>query len=442
MRSRIAGFSSLVIALAAGQPRSACADEAPQPELRRMRLDECVATALAKNVDVQTANEETSASESARAGVGGAFGPKLRVDATATQYDSAYVVMGFPVHDAFTWNTTVSLTQPVSQLFAIYDAYKVSDLGVDIAAIRREAVRRETAARVVEAYYRLLQAQRLSEVAVASVDQLEAQLKQAQSFHTNGIVSRDDVLRAQLAAANAQQRLIQARARVTVERSRLAVLMGMRPDSMIDVQPLPADQIPARDTLTLERAEQLGETQRVELREVDRRIEQSEYDKRLAWAKLAPHVNAVAAYIHNEGSPFMPLNSGYVGATATWDVWDWGTTTSGISQAKARHNQAMLARTKLDDQIRLEIRQAFVGVGSASEAMTVAQASVASAEEHFRLVKKRYEANAATSFDVVDAESLLTQARAQLQTAIYDFLIARSALRRAMGEPPDALARP
>jgi len=46
------------------------------------------------------------------------------------------------------------MTPPVTALFAIYDAHKVRDLGVDIAAVRREATRRETALRVVESYCR------------------------------------------------------------------------------------------------------------------------------------------------------------------------------------------------------------------------------------------------------------------------------------------------
>jgi outer membrane protein TolC len=278
-------------------------------------------------------------------------------------------------------------------------------------------------------------------VAVASVDQLGAQLRQANSFHANGLVSEDDVLRAQLAVAGAQQRLIQARARVTLERARLAVLMGMPPDAAIDAQPLPGDQVPARDAVSLEQAERTAEAGRVELREVEKRIEASGHDTRLAYLKLAPQVSAVGAYVHNVGSLFSQVNSGYVGGVASWDVWDWGTTTSGISEAKARARQALLARSKLDDQIRLEVRRAFVDVGTASEAMEVARASVAAAEENFRLVKKRYEANAATSFDVVDAEGLLTQARGQMQTALYDFVIAQAALRSATGAAPQAVAR-
>jgi outer membrane protein TolC len=192
--------------------------------------------------------------------------------------------------------------------------------------------------------------------------------------------------------------------------------------------------------VSLDQAEKAAELQRIELREVDEQIEVMARETRLAYLKLIPTVSVVGAYIHNEGSLFSEVNAGYVGATASWDVWDWGTTTSGIAEAKARAHQALLARSKVDDRIRLEVQQAFVAINSAREAMAVAKASVALAEENFRLVQKRYEASAATSFDVVDAEGLLTQARGQMQTALYDFFIARAALRTAVGARPESLA--
>ena len=448
VRDRLSLVSLAAFAGASLLPAAASAEEAPAavtPEATaptaRMTLDACVATALGHNVTLLTAEDEVKAAEAQRSTTRGEFGPKVHADASYQYYDSAYAVLGFPVHDQKVWNVTASVTQPITALFAIYDAYRVRDLGVDIATVRREASRRETALRVIESYYRLLQGERLAEVAVASVDQLNAQLRQSNSFHTNGLVSQDDVLRAQLAVAGAQQRLIQARARVTLERSRLAVLMGMPPDSAIDAQPLPGDRPPARDALSLEQAEQAAEAHRVELREVEKKIDLAGHDRRIAYLKLAPQVSVVGAYVHNEGSLFAPFNSAYVGGVASWDVWDWGTTLGGIEEAKVRQHQALLARSRVDAQIRLEVREAFVGVGTAGEAMDVARAQVAAAEENFRLVKKRYEANAATSFDVVDAEGLLTEARGQMQTALYDFVIARAALRGRMGAAPETLAR-
>jgi outer membrane protein len=440
---RVASFGLAAICLTSQARAQEAQQGAPAsaPALQRKPLSQCVAIALTHNIEVRSAAESTALAEAQRSEVRGQFGPKLGVDATYQHWNTPYVFGGFPVHDLNVWNVTATITQPITALFAIYDAYKVRDLGVDIAAVRSEAVRRQTAFRVVEAYYKLLQAERLAEVASASIDQLSAQLRRSQSFHEHGTVSADDVLRAQLALANAQQRSIAAQARVTLERTHLCLLMGLSPDTPLEVEPVASDRPITRDVASLAQAEQAAEGGRVELREVDKQIAQSGYDERFAYAKLAPQISVVGSYIHNEGSLFSQTNAGYVGAVASWNLWDWGTTLSGISEAKARARQAVLARAKIGDQIKLEVTQAFLGVNTASEAMDVAKAAVAAAEENYRLVTKRYEAAVATSFDVIDAEGLLTQARGLTQTAFYDFLIAQAALHAAMGASPEALAR-
>jgi outer membrane protein len=437
---RVAGVAAAAIACLSSHVE-AQPQPAPAPGSQRHTLEQCVRIALEHNLDVRSSDEDELLAEAQRSGVKGQFGPRLDVDGYYQHWNEPYVFNAFPVHDADVWNVTATITQPISALFAIYDAYKVRDLGVDIANVHREAVRRETAFQVVRSYYRLLQAERLGEVAIASVDQLNGQLRQANSFHTNGTVSQDDVLRAQLAVANAQQRSIQARSRIMLERVRLAMLMGIPPNTPIEAEPVAADRVLQRDSESLDQAERTAEMQRVELREVDKRVALTRYDTKLAYARLAPKVSLVGSYIHNEGSLFSQLNAGYIGAVASWDVWDWGTTLSGVSEAKVHQRQALIARAKLSDQIKLEVTEAFLGVGTASEAMDVARAAVAAAEENYRLVNKRYEAAVATSFDVVDAEALLTQARGQMQTALYDFMIAQAALHTAMGATAESLAR-
>jgi outer membrane protein len=426
MRPRLGlhAASLALVAIVTLVPSAFAANE-PGPEApgaRRLRVDECVELALRNNVDVQSAADDVALREAQRSGARGMIGPKLRVDAYAHEWTSPYSLSlavdptqpaaSFPVRDQFEWNATVSLTQPITGLFAIFDAYKIRALGVDVASIRREVARRETAYRVIESYYRLAEAETLVDVATASVEQLGAQLKQSQSFHTNGVVSKDDVLRAELALASAQQRLIQMRARVSLEQARLEVLVGASPGTVILTSRLGEAPAAPAEAFTLAQAERASEAQRVELVELDKRIEQSDRALKIAWLKLAPQVSVVGAYIHNEGSTFAQTNSAYVGAVAAWDVWDWGTTSSAIKEARILAHQATLARTKVADGIRLEVRATHLELAAASEAMTVARAAVASAEENFRLVKKRYDASAATSFDVVDAEGLLTTARA------------------------------
>lgn len=411
---------------------------------RTLSLAECVATAVQRNPDARASNFEVDAAGAQRSGVRGEFGPRVHVDAYLQQWNSAFnlpfALPGAPgpppvltVRDAFAWGATVSLIQPLTALWAILDQYKVQDLGVDLASIQRDATRRDIAFRVAEAYFRLLEASRLSEVASTSVSQLEAQLRQAQSLYVNGVIGKNDLLRAGLALASARQRVIQQRGQIILARGNLAVLMGLAPDTPVDPTPV-ADEPPSDEGPSIEAAEARAVSDRLELRQVDRTISQADARVGFAKKKLLPQINAVGSYAHTEGSVFAQKDAAFVGLTASWDVWDWGTTTSGITEASARREQARLARSKLEDQLRLEARQAYVGATTAREALSVARTAVAQAEENYRIVGKRFAANTSTSFDLVDAEALLTQARAQVETALYDYLLARAALQRATGE--------
>jgi len=430
-------FATPAVCLSIALSASALAQSEPSGAGRPMTLAECVAVAMRGNPDAMASGYDVTGAEASRAQVRGAFGPKLHADAGLQRWDSAFNLQfggtNLTVRDAFTWTAGVTLTQPLTPLFAIHDQYKVVDFGVDVALMRRAATRQQIAMQVVEAYYRVLEAQRLSEVAGTSVIQLEAQETQARSLYSNGVIGKNDLLRAALALAGARQRAIQMRGQVVIAQGQLTNAMGVAPGEPLQLVQFTGEP-PPMDEPTLQSAEAHAVTQRVELRELDRRIEQADHGVGFARKKLFPIVNAVGNYTHFEGSKFQQADAAYVGLNASWDVWDWGTTIGAIAEAEAKLQQARIARKKLEDGVRLEARQAFVNAATARDALSVARASVSQAEENFRIVTKRFENSAATAFDVVDAEALLTQARGQIEQALYDYLIARAALEKATGE--------
>ena len=308
-------------------------------------------------------------------------------------------------------------------------------MGVDLAGLQRKAAHRDVAFQVTEAYYRVLQAMRLAEVAEKSVENIDAQVKRAQSFFRAGTVGRNDVLRAQLGLAGAQQRLIQASGAVVLARGRLATLMGLPPDAAIE----PADsitEVTVEPLMPAAQAEDRAVAERLEMKEIAAQTEQARRGESLAKSKMLPQVNAVLNYTHSSpATMFAPKQDiWFIGGTASWDIWEGGGTYYGIDEAKARVAQALAARRKAEDGIRLETRSAHVNVTTAAQALDVARHAVEQAEENFRIEQKRYESTDNTSFDVLDAENQLTTARGQLQAATYDYLIARSSLARAIGQ--------
>lgn len=425
-----AGVAVLVGVLLACRP--AIADE------RSLSLQEAIDMALRQNADVVASTEDVAASRAARAGAAGAFGPRLRAEGNVTRWDGALeksLGPGAPplvVREEVTNALTVTVSQPITPLWTIYQGWRFRDLDLESANGRGTATRRDVTYQVIEAWYRLLQAEKLVEVARQSIEQLEAQVKRAKAFEAQGQVGRNDVLRAELGLAAARQRRIQSEGAVTLAQGRLALLVGLsvdqavRPDGNVPALPGAAAPVGELETQAL--------SGRVELAEIENRIAQARIGAGAGWARMVPQVSAVGSYQRQEGSLFGQPEAYFVGLFAQWDVWDWGTNYQSTREGRARVRQAIALQGKATDGIRLEVRAAYVGRYTAQQALAVAEASATQAEENFRIETKRYEANSNTTFDVLDAETLLTQSRAQLETARYDYFIADAALRRAVGE--------
>jgi outer membrane protein len=473
-------LKTAILTILAALPLSA-RPAAAQP----MSLEQCIEAALQKNPDITSAALEVDASEALRKSARGAFGPRVRLEAGMQRWDRAsktdmfsgilsgaaavtnlglsknnpqavllnpqvdfagdpvLAAMSKPIElrPQFTWSASATVVQPLAALWTVKEGHALREMGVDVAEIGQKAARRDVAFQVAEAYYRLLQAMRMADVAQKSVDNIDAQVKRAQAFFRQGAVGKNDVLRAELGLAAAKQRLIQANGNIELARGRLAMLLGLPPETAItptgavtDVQVIPL--LPATEV------ENRAISERLEMKQLAVRIDQARGGERLAKSKMIPQVNALASLNLQPKTAFSPYShSWFVGANASWDIWEGGGTYYGIAESKARLAQALAARRKAEDMIRLDARSAHVGMVTSTEALQVARAAVEQAEENFRIEQKRYEAANNTSFDVLDAENQLTSARGQHQAALYEYLIAQSNLARATGQttPPRGL---
>lgn len=430
-----------------------------------LSLRDCIDLALEGNADIGIAQEAVQESRALRASALGNFGPKVKLDANVLRWDkptrvsfmddsgidlsllpapttpyesiTASMLQGFAtpikVRDQVTTSTSVTVAQPVSQLYAIYLGYHLQDAGHQANQIRHRLSRQETVFRVTEAYLRVLQAKRYVEIAEAGVATVEAHLAQARDFAEAGFIGRNDLLKAELALANAQGGLVKARAGESLARQALVFLVGrdIAPDTAF-ANP-PADRIP-EFTITLAAAKEQALRQRLELSEIDRRIEQARTGKALAWTQYIPSLTAVFDYTHTTGSKFQDENAWFVGGMLNWDVFSWGSRFYQIKAAGSKVRQAELARQKVRDLLGIEVERNFLEVETARQSISIAEAAVAVADESLRVEASRFEVHAATSTDVLDAQTAQQRAQGELATAFYGYLVAVENLRKSVGE--------
>ncbi|HRE88307.1 MAG TPA: TolC family protein, partial [Myxococcota bacterium] len=205
--------------------------------------------------------------------------------------------------------------------------------------------------------------------------------------------------------------------------------------------PKPSELSAKGAVVPLEEAKKRALENRVEVKQLTQRLAMAERAVNVATSKMAPSVNLVAAAQFTGGSEFQQEAAAFVGLTFDWTVWEWGATKYGIDEARARVREVKARTRQLQDGVALETEAAWVEHASALDQAELAAEAVKVAGVNYELVRKRFEAKAATSFDVVEAENALTRARLDEKMASVAALMARAKLARAMGGDAKEIAR-
>ena len=419
------------------------AADTPPLSGRALDINEAVQMALASNPSVASADLDVEAAKDDLASVRGHYGPRLHAEASVFEWDSPFA-LGFGgqslvARDQRTESLTLDLIQPLSPLLVIAQQVKAKNFDVDLAKIHTEVARSQLAYRTVEAFYRVLEANELAGVADKSVAQLQAHAAQARTQLEQGVIAKNDVLRAELAVKSAQQRQLETRSNLRIALGQLAVITGL-PQTTALAPTKPTAATPAHDSGDLGAAVNSGIARRPELRELHARYGAAQALATVATLKLLPTINLDGNVAVQDGVPFQDNRSAAVGLTLSWDIWDWGSTYNAHRSADAHARQAKLAIAGLEDQVRVEVQRGFEGATTAADAFDLANDSLVEAEDNFRIETSRYENSATTSVELLDAEQIVTAARAQVERARYDALIASAALRLAAGAPPSEIA--
>jgi outer membrane protein TolC len=122
-----------------------------------------------------------------------------------------------------------------------------------------------------------------------------------------------------------------------------------------------------------------------------------------------------------------------VEALATFTLWNWGNTAFKVGENKVKVTQAEDSKNQTIDSITLEVKNDYLNMQVAEKNIRTAEKSIEQAEENLRMNEERYKYQVATQTDVVNAVTLLAQARVNYYGALSDFNVAKAQLERAMG---------
>ena len=420
--------------LAFGSSVGVAADES-----RVITVEEAVALAIGQNASLQAARARLEGGQAMASSTARRLAPAIRLGDEYQHYNEAFVVpMGagavFPVRKQDTNLFTVSADQPLLGLLRLSADYQSQQRSTEAGAAQVQSAELSLRQAVETMYLRVFEARALEGTALASERELNDRLEVARAQLATGVLTEADVLRVQVAAANARQQAIQAHSQELVARAGLLALMGLSADDASVSFAEPKSLLESGQTRPEAAAAQdQALSGRPEILQTRLSLQAGEHQRRARLYSLLPEIDLEGAYLRSYGQIILPTNSLFIGLSAKWAIWEWGASYALYRASRAQARAAAFDLENQKQQIRAEVTSTMAQLDAAASAISVAEQAIASAQEAYRVTDAQLKAGTATTTDLLEAQSALTQARLNYLRAQYELAISRVNLRRTLG---------
>ena len=325
---------------------------------------------------------------------------------------------------------TIEATQPLFTGGALYNSYRISKNNYFAADLDRQKAIRELKQQVIEAYYGVIEARQVYEVAQSGLSSIKAHLDVANAFFNQGMIPKNDLLEAQVRYAESEQNLIIADNAIKLIESSLNLLLGRSLAEPVIID----SEIPVSELVeTLTTSTQTSLQMRQEIKTVMLQLDNAGKAIKISRAAYLPSVAATYNYERSGEDPDVEDDSWSVGVGMSWNIFQGGSDYYDVSRAKTVSKKLGHLLTSLQDQISLEVKNAYLSAQEARARTTVAEKAIDQAKENLRIQKDRYNLQVATTTNVLDAQALLDQTMKNYITARADYAKAIASLYSAMG---------
>ena len=401
-------------------------------------LKQTIESAVKANLGLKSSKEETAAALAVKKAQRTHFFPTLSASYEYNRVDAETVTSGITWVPKERYNFVTSFSQPIFTGFSLLRQYDIAKLGLDRAQIKEQLVRQDIILDAKNAYFQILQAQKLHDIAQKTVVQIRAQKEVADNFYQVGMTPLNDLLQAQVELANAKQELIVAKNNLDNAESNFNTLLRRPINTPVVLKDI-LDYSPFEETLEYCLSE--AEKNRIEIKISDMEIEISQKEIQLAKKDYYPSIDLKGNYFNygtewdvDGGEGIYDPTGWNIQAVAKWNFWEWGRTSYGVKEKHSRLAQAQLQKKEIFDNIHLEVKTAYLRTQEAERAIKTVETAIEQAKENYRINQERYKEQISTQTDVLIAQTLLTRTETNYYNALYAFKISKATLYRSIGQ--------
>ncbi|MGY4383315.1 outer membrane protein [Pedobacter sp. UYP24] len=307
----------------------------------------------------------------------------------------------------------------------------------EVAQLDADKNKEEVSYVVINTYYALYKLLQSKKVVAQNLEAIASQLKQSQRFFDQGIVTKNDVLRFQLQQANVSLTDMEIENNRKILNYNLDILLGLSETTTIDISE-PDNGLKVAGSLSS--YTDLAMSNRQELQQLELQNKVAGVNIKSIKANTLPTVGVGAnLYYINPSGSFIPPGNQYLlpvtlGANVSWNIGNLWTNKNKISEARIQQQNVVIQKDILSDQLKTEINKNYQNYQFSVNKIKVLETSIAQATENDNLLASKYKNNVASAIDRIDAETLLYQAKINLELAKADAGLAYYTLLKSTGK--------
>jgi outer membrane protein len=415
---------------------------------KKLTLQESIELGIQNSKDLKISQSKLNSADAKISEVNSMFLPQLKFMANYTRlsdnvppfevvtpFSPLPIKISDPVLDNY--NLKFSLQQPLFTGFKLLSSKKAAEYNLNASEFEYSKEKNDAAFNIHATFWNYYKAMQMKDLLSNSLRQIEKHLTNTQNFMDNGLATQNDYLKLKVQYSNTKLQLIEAENNLDVARAVFNKALGLKLDSQTEIS-TEEIQIQAVE-YNIEDLINEAKENRDEIESLAFRLKAANENISAARSNWFPSLYLNGNYNYsNPNTRFQPLTAKFndtwdVGVTLSWDVWDWGLTSSKTTQAEESAIQTQTSLEKLNDNIEVEVFQSYLNLIKSKEKVDVSKLSLEQASENYRITTEKYNEQLATSADLIDAEVSELQASTSLTSSLIEYNLAKVRLEKAVG---------
>lgn len=430
--SRLALLTAVLFAFASTDAR------AQQP--RQITFSEAVRIALDQNIALQQAENqaELDAINVSRARMN--FFPDLSLSTNGRQsYGRQFSQIEGGIRNEQTQNVSADISSNINLFNGFNDVatYRQARLNLQAGEYDLERARQTVVFTVMSDYVTLVERREQIRVQEENLASVQSQLEQIEAFTELGARPISDLYQQQAIVANAELALLQAQQQYQIAESNIIQTLQLDPFEPYEFEAPAVEEV----QLTPEQYElntllRNAYENRPDIRASDLGIQAAREGIRVSRSNYLPTIGLNFGYGTSWSSAFqmpdgarMPVSDqldanrgGGIGLALSIPLFDRLSARNSVQQARVQFENARLQREDMQQDIAVQVRQAYLDYLTAQKSVDVAEVQVQAAQLALQAEEERYAVGVATLVEVSQARAQYVEAASQQVQAKYDFI--------------------